>query len=214
MAQRALAASDREALGATASSARAGASAVPVAGARLARRDFTAASPVVAAESDNGAASIVVTGSRVGKAAANAARRGDWNACTVDDPDRRLDRCERQVNPKAKGDAGRAAARIADGLEKAWAGDMDAAIAAFDAAIAIRPEDAFAHLNRGLALRQRGEIEQAVAEYDAAIRYAPQEARGYYHRSVALRAMGETKRAERDEERAVSLDSRYEELVE
>ena len=89
---------------------------------------------------------IVVTGSRIGKpglaAPASEARaaespdvagakssyagpagRGDWNACTIDDPGRSLAACRHLVDPAAKGAAGRAAALVADGLESAWRAD-------------------------------------------------------------------------------------------
>jgi hypothetical protein len=198
---------------------------IVVTGSRIARRDYTATSPTVTvdtepfakssrqrADGDSAALAIVVTGSRISASAAKAARRGDWNICTVNDPARSLERCKRQIGQNAQGDMGRAAARIEDGLTKAWAGDEAGAIRAFDAAIDIRPKLAFAYLNRGMAYARLGESERAVKDFDQAINYAPYDARAYYQRSVALRALGKDARAVTDAERAVSLDRQYEDL--
>jgi hypothetical protein len=198
---------------------------IVVTGSRTVRRDYTATSPTVTvdtepfakssrqrADDDSAAVAIVVTGSRISASAAKAARRGDWNICTVNDPARSLERCKRQIGQNAQGDMGRAAARIEDGLTKAWAGDETGAISAFDAAIDIRPKLAFAYLNRGMAYARLGQSERAVKDFDQAINYAPYDARAYYQRSVALRALGKDARAVTDAERAVSLDRQYEDL--
>lgn len=151
---------------------------------------------------------IVVTGSAIRA----PVRRGDWNACTVNDPRRSLDRCKGLVDPAAKGAAGRAAAHVADGLSLAWQGDYDGAIAAFDQAIVLQPRLAFAYLNRGLAQQRNGDLDRAIADLDRAVRYAPN-ARGYYNRGQLFCQRGDTRRATLDEARAVELDSRYEAVV-
>lgn len=203
---------------------------IVVTGSRMARQDFSSNSPVTtvdakslakssgsrAAEEDDESpsAAIVITGSRISASAARAARRGDWNACTVNDPARSLERCKREVGADARGDAGRAGARIADGLTKAWAGDIDGSIADFDGAIAIRPRLAFAYLNRGMAYARLGEAERAIEDFDKAIDYAPYEARIYYQRSLALSALDKDSRAISDAERAISLNRQYDDLFE
>ncbi|MGY4397351.1 hypothetical protein ACVWZA_002545 [Sphingomonas sp. UYAg733] len=164
----------------------------------------------IAAES--GANEIVVTGMRRA-APARSIGRGDWNACTVNDPSRSLTACRKLVDPGAKGPAGRAAARLADGLSQAWQGDLDGAITAFDQAIAIAPRQSFAYLNRGLAYQRSGDLDRAIADLDRAVKYAGGSARGYYNRSVLLRQRGDTRRATADEDRAVSLDLRYQAVV-
>lgn len=151
---------------------------------------------------------IVVTSSR--REPSRLEGRGDWNACTVNDPQPQLSACKQFVNPAAKGKSGVAAAYLADGLTHAWRGDPDAAIADFDKAIAIAPQSSFAYLNRGLAHRMRGDEDQALADLDRAVRYAPRDARTYYHRSLLLRERGEAKRAEADRQRAISIDGQYE----
>lgn len=136
--------------------------------------------------------------------------RGDWNACTVNDPDQKLTACRQFVNPAGKGKSGVAAAHLADGLAHAWRGDPDAAIAEFNEAIIAAPRSSFAYLNRGLAFQRRGDQDKALADLNKAVRYAPHAARTYYNRSILLRERGDAKRADADLQRAIDLDSRYE----
>jgi hypothetical protein len=151
--------------------------------------------------------SVVVTGTRI--AARGAPRRGDWNACTVNDPSRALSRCKKLAIGGAKAVRAQADAHLSDGLERAWKGDLDGAITAFDEAIAVAPDLSVAYLNRGLAYDRQGESARAIADLDRAVRHAPQSARAYYNRSLLLRKQGDTKRADVDEQRAINLDARY-----
>lgn len=163
------------------------------------------------AEAEAGYGDVVVTSARRrGRAVPD---RGDWNACTIDDPRRSLAACKAQVDPAAKGAKGQAAAHLADGLAFAWQGETDRAIAAFDQAIALAPRSALAYLNRGLAYQRQGDEERALADLDRAVRLAPNAARGYYHRSLLLRARGDIRRARADQARAVSLDADYRAVV-
>lgn len=173
------------------------------------RSRSAAISPDYARTADaSDATSVVVTGSRI-RAPAAARRRGDWNACTVNDPGRSLAGCGALIDPGARGVAGQAAAHVADGLAQAWNGDVDGAIGEFDAAIALRPRLAIAYLNRGLALQRQGETDRALADLDRAVRYAPHAARGYYNRSLLLEQAGNAERARADADRAVQIDERY-----
>lgn len=185
---------------------------IVVTGARLAAPSMTAATPVtVAREDEAGASETIVTTARKSRAR-KADRRGDWNACTVHDPERSLRDCKRLVDPGARGDAGVAAARLADGLARAWQGDWRGAIAALDQAVAAQPKRAFAYLNRGLAYGQEGDLARAEADLDLAVRYAPHAARGYYNRGLVRRMRGDERGADADMARARELDSRYEAL--
>jgi tetratricopeptide (TPR) repeat protein len=176
------------------------------------------------AEARDEAGAIVVTGSRVAaqgfvqraetkrvRSVAKAVEHGAWDACTVRDPAQNLSACKNLVDPGARGRTGRSAAQIADGLSAAWRGDNDAAIAAFDRAIAQSPGLAFAWLNRGLAREQKGDTAKARADLDRAVRLAPNTARVYYQRSLFLSRQGEAKRARADWERAVRLGPHDEE---
>jgi tetratricopeptide (TPR) repeat protein len=180
--------------------------ATPVASARA---PSPAETPYALREVDD--SSFIVTGSR--RSRVRRVERGDWNACTVNDPRQRLTACKWIVDPAAKGVAGVAAARIADGLIQAWQGNNSEAIDKFDQAIATDPRSAFAHLNRGLAYANSGDLDRAIADLDQAVRYEPRDARGYYNRSVLLRQRGDIRRARIDEGRAVDLDPSYSDVV-
>ncbi|HEU0100452.1 MAG TPA: tetratricopeptide repeat protein [Allosphingosinicella sp.] len=177
---------------------------VVVTGTRIRRPNLNSAVPVTSIGSEEFASD---------RRAARAARRGDWNACTIDDPGRSLDRCRASAATLARGARGRASAPLADGLDRAWSGDLEGATAAFDRAIELAPRSSTAWLNRGLAWRRRGDLDRALADLDRAVLYAPGDARAYYHRSLVLRERGDLRRARADEERAVQLDPRYAPLV-
>jgi len=181
---------------------------IVVTGSRIQRRDLRTPNGLEVGGEDSAA---VATGAR--KSSAQADERGDWNACTVDDPSRSLGRCRDLVDPAAKDAAGQAAAHVADGLSLAWKGELDRAIRAFGRAIEIAPQSSFAYLNRGLAYRRSGDPDRALADLDRAVRYAPRAARGYYHRSLLLRQQGDIRRAQADENRAINLDRRYAAIV-
>lgn len=166
-------------------------------------------------EFDSG--NIVVTGTRVeGERAAprvalaplaviESASRGDWNACTVEDPARALASCRAAL-------AG-APAPLAEGLAAAWRGDLDAALAAFDAAARRAPGFAPIYLNRALVLARKGDIARAIASLDRAIRLDPNAARAYYHRSRLHAQAGADAKAQGDARRALRLDPSYRAVI-
>lgn len=154
---------------------------------------------------------VIVTGTRIARS--KPVGRGDWNACTVNDPGRALSRCSKLAGKAAKSVRGEADAQLSEGLKQAWAGNTDDAIAAFDAAIALAPDLAVAYLNRGLAYDRQGDSEQALADLDRAVRLSPKSARTYYNRSVLLRKYGNDKRAAADEQQAINLDPRYQAIL-
>ena len=181
---------------------------IVVAAQRVARPVLDSPSAVTVISSDDAAGdSVVVTGSRI--VSRDAPRRGDWNACTVNDPSRTVSRCRKLADKGAKAARAEADAHLSDGLKQAWKGDFDGAISAFDQAIAAAPDLSVAYLNRGLAYDRQGDDERAMADLDRAVRHAPQSARAYYNRSLLLRKQGETRRANIDEQRAINLDARY-----
>ncbi len=155
--------------------------------------------------------SIVVTGART--APRTPVRRGDWNACTVNDPNRALSQCRKLAAKAAKAVRNQADAHLSEGLKQAWSGDLDQAIAEFDAALAIAPDLSAVYLNRGLAYDRQGDGAAALADLDRAIGLSPKSARAYYNRSVLLRKYGDPKRADADEQQAINLDPRYQAIL-
>ena len=173
--------------------------------------DSPTAVSVISADRVAEDSNIVVTGARVGSAKSD--RRGDWNACTLNDPGRAVSKCRKLASRASKAVRGEADAQLSSGLEQAWKGNLAGAIAAFDQAIAVAPELSVAYLNRGLAYDRQGKSAAALSDLDKAVQYAPRSARAFYNRSVILRKQGDTRRAARDEERAISLDPDYQAVI-
>lgn len=171
----------------------------------------TAISAVSADEYSRDDRDVVVTGTRVSKS--RPIGRGDWNACTVNDPRQALPRCQKLADKAPKAVRRQADAHLSDGLKQAWDGDLDKAIAAFGEAIAVAPNLSVAYLNRGLAHDSQGNSEAALADLDRAVQLSPKSARAYYNRSVLLRKYGDAKRASADEQQAINLDPRYQAIL-
>jgi Flp pilus assembly protein TadD len=159
--------------------------------------------------SDEGA--IVVTSSR--RSSRKSVGRGDWNACTVNDPSRTLARCRKLADKAPKAVRSQAESYLSDGLTRAWNGQLENSITAFEAAISVAPDLSAAYLNRGLVYDLQGNSEAAIADLNRAVRLSPKSARAYYNRSVLLRKYGDPKRAHADEQKAISLDPRYDAIL-
>jgi tetratricopeptide (TPR) repeat protein len=74
----------------------------------------------------------------------------------------------------------------------AWAdrGQLDAAMADYEHALAIKPDYSNAHNNYGLALSKLGRIEEAIAQYRAAVREKPSELEAHNNLANALSDAG------------------------
>ena len=64
-------------------------------------------------------------------------------------------------------------------------GDTDRAIADFDAAVKLDPNDAIAVNNRGLRHRNKGDADRAIADFSAAIKLKPDYVNALYNRGTA-----------------------------
>jgi tetratricopeptide (TPR) repeat protein len=82
-------------------------------------------------------------------------------------------------------------------------GDYGRAIADYDSAIVLAPDDAVLHLNRGVAKIHDGRPADAIADYDKAIRLKPDWHLPYFDRAVALGDLGRRAAALKDYERAI-----------
>ena len=80
------------------------------------------------------------------------------------------------------------------------------AIADYDQAIRLNPENAVGYINRGVAYDDLGEYEQAIADYDQAIRLNPEDAVAYNNRGVAYSELEEYKPAIADFNQAIRLN--------
>ncbi len=80
------------------------------------------------------------------------------------------------------------------------------AMADFDRAIEIDPDNAWAYNDRGRAHAEIGEYAKAIADYDRAIAIDPNNAMAYHNRGYAYSEMGERDKAIADYDRAIAID--------
>ena len=114
---------------------------------------------------------------------------------------------EIQAIQDARKDATRDAAYfVRFGTYKLDACDYDAAIANYDRAIALAPDDADAYHNRGIAKDAQGDYAAAIADFDHAIALEPDGADVYHNRGVAKVEIGDYAGAIADYDRVIALD--------
>jgi tetratricopeptide (TPR) repeat protein len=88
-------------------------------------------------------------------------------------------------------------------------GDLPAAIADYDQAIALNPQYADAHNNRGNARANQGNLPAAIADYDQAIALNPQYAAAYYNRGLVRYTQGDLPAAIADYDQAIALNPQH-----
>ena len=71
------------------------------------------------------------------------------------------------------------------GVEKYEVGNYQGAIADWNKAIEINPQDALAYYNRGLAKYDLGDHQEAIVDYNKAIEINPQYSLAYLNRGAA-----------------------------
>ena len=84
-------------------------------------------------------------------------------------------------------------------------GDYKGAIADYDVAIQLNPNDADAYLNRGVAKNKLGQYFAAITDFDTAIRLKPDYADAYYNRGVAKDKLGQHTAATADYDAALQI---------
>lgn len=99
-------------------------------------------------------------------------------------------------------------ARVGRGLALATADRVDDAIADFEAAIEIDPENDLAVFNLGATLADAGDLEAALPYFDWAINLDPNSAYHWAVRGSTLLAMGDDAGAAGDFEAAIAIDPR------
>jgi tetratricopeptide (TPR) repeat protein len=87
------------------------------------------------------------------------------------------------------------------------ANDHLRAVALIDKAIALHPDNAIFHSNRGVALLALKRFGEAVASYDRAIAIQPDIGEAHYNRAIALDALGRFEEAAAGFDRAIALRS-------
>ena len=95
------------------------------------------------------------------------------------------------------------------GVDYSDQGDYENAIEAYDEAIRLDPQDAYAYNNRGNAYKYLGKYERAIQDFDEAIRLAPDDADAYHNRGNAYALLDQYERAIEDYDEAIRLNPKY-----
>ncbi|MEA5619449.1 tetratricopeptide repeat protein [Cronbergia sp. UHCC 0137] len=91
------------------------------------------------------------------------------------------------------------------GIDKYNSGDKQGAIADYNEAIRLNPDDADAYNNRGNAKSDLGDKQGAIADYNEAIRIKPDDDYAYYNRGNAKDDLGDRQGAITDYNEAIRL---------
>jgi serine/threonine protein kinase len=86
------------------------------------------------------------------------------------------------------------------------AGDLAGAEAAFERALALRPQDLWPNFHQGVCAFRLGRYQDAVNAFRVCVALAPDRAECFYNRALAHAALSHTIEASRDYARASSLD--------
>lgn len=93
------------------------------------------------------------------------------------------------------------------GLSHYDTGEIDAAIADYNAALHLSPQDPEIFFHRGIAHAERGDLENAIADLSNAISLNPHDVDGYFYRGLAYRRMKDFLKANEDFTQVLRLDS-------
>ena len=107
-------------------------------------------------------------------------------------------------------DAPEAAAHVGSGIEKQKIGDYDGAIADFDRAIEIDPQNVGAFVNRAVCKQDKGHHLGAIADWDCALELKPDDGGWYVNRGIVREAVGDYDGALADYDRAAEVEPDYE----
>jgi lipoprotein NlpI len=119
---------------------------------------------------------------------AHAQRAPQWDYCDSKElgtPDLRILNCSLLIESRGLPAANRAIAYYNRGFAWSLKGDLDHAIADYDQAIGLRPNDARAYNNRAIAWEAKGDLGRAIADYDRAIELDPNNAHAWFNRGRA-----------------------------
>jgi len=95
------------------------------------------------------------------------------------------------------------------GIVEGQTGNLQRAVELIDRAIAVDPNNAEYHSNRGVALKELGQLEAAAASYDTALALDSERISDHFNRAVALQALGRLKPAVESYDRAIELKSDF-----
>lgn len=99
-----------------------------------------------------------------------------------------------------------ASAHNARGVAYKHSGQLTLALAEYNQALALDPDDAEALDNRGVIWNAQGRYERALADYNRAIALSPSDSSAYYNRGNTYANMGLTQKAIADFRRALKIE--------
>jgi tetratricopeptide (TPR) repeat protein len=94
-------------------------------------------------------------------------------------------------------------------MTRAGLGDFTGALADYDAAIRLIPQDAEPHLYRGFANEKKGDLRAALEDYTHALRLSPENGAVYYHRAWVRDKLGDAGGAAADYTEAIRCGGDY-----
>jgi tetratricopeptide (TPR) repeat protein len=136
---------------------------------------------------------------------AQTQQQDDWCYSNSATDDQTIEGCTGIINS-----SGQSAAKLASAYANRGYGyhnkhDYDDAIADYDAAIRLNPNDSRAYGNRGLTYGDKGDYDRAIADFSEAIRLDPNNADAYNGRGIAHGHQGDYDRAISDYDEALRL---------
>jgi len=126
-----------------------------------------------------------------------------WDRACVYAADQTLWRDTLTKNPKAW------VAHDNLGIDLEHAGKIEEAIAHYEQALRIKPDDAKAHNNLGVALKDQRKVPEAIAHYEQALRIRPNFAEAHNNLGVALAQTGKIEEAIAHFEQALGIEPDY-----
>lgn len=129
--------------------------------------------------------------------------------CVSDDevePTVRIAACTRMIEDTTEPADDRQTAYGKRGNALVELGDHDRAMADFDQAISLDPNQARGYNGRGWVWFSRGDYDRAIADYNTAIKLEPKKAAIYVNRGLVWKNKGDLDRAMADFDQAIRLD--------
>jgi len=125
---------------------------------------------------------------------------GDFSVCAGNEgtADDRIAACTRAIASERLPQEKLAKTFHSRGVEWIGKGDYDRALADYDEAIRLDPQDPLAYYNRGVARHGKHDYDRAIADYDQAIRLDPQHARALRNRGYSRFLRGSFAEAAKD----------------
>lgn len=131
-------------------------------------------------------------------------------AAALDRSDQALGRCNRAVREESRNRLNLIITYINRGNLRLARAEYGLALADFDSAIAVDPENAEARLNRGVALIAREEFGPAIVSLTEAVSLGVHEPhKAYYNRAVAREALGDFRGALEDYSTALAIQPNW-----